>query len=85
VLVYVTTVIGLTFVLIATGLEPVSALTAIIATINNAGPGLNVVGPASNYQSLTDFQTWVCAVAMLAGRLELFTLFVLFTPRFWGR
>ena len=85
VLLYLTTIVGLTFLLLASGLDPVSALTAIIATINNAGPGLNVVGPASNYQSLTDFQTWVCTLSMLAGRLELFTLFVLFTPRFWAK
>ena len=85
VLLYVTTVVGLTFLLLATGLEPVSALSAILATINNAGPGLNVVGPAGNFSPLTDFQTWVCSFSMVAGRLELFTLFVLFTPRFWAK
>jgi len=85
VLLYMTTIVGLTFLLLASGLEPVSALTAIIATMNNAGPGLNAVGPASNYASLTDFQTWVCAFSMLAGRLELFTLFVLLTPGFWAK
>ena len=85
VLVYVTTVVALTLVLVASGLDPVSAISAIIATINNAGPGLNVVGPAGNFSPLTDFQTWVCSFSMLAGRLELFTLFVLFTPRFWAK
>jgi trk system potassium uptake protein TrkH len=41
------------------------------------------VGPAQNYQSLNDFQTWVCTAAMLIGRLEVLTVFVLFTPTFW--
>jgi trk system potassium uptake protein len=79
-------VIGeLTFFLVASGLDFISAFTAIIACINNAGPGLNVVGPAQNYQSLTDFQTWICSLAMLAGRLEIFSLVVLFTPHFWRK
>ncbi|MBI2308339.1 MAG: TrkH family potassium uptake protein [Rhodocyclales bacterium] len=82
---YALTVGELTFFLVASGLDFVSAFTAIIACINNAGPGLNVVGPAQNYQALSDFQTWICALAMLAGRLEIFSLFVLFTPYFWRR
>ena len=80
---YSISVLVLTFILLATGLDFLSAFSAIIASINNAGPGLNVVGPASNYSPLTDFQTWVCTFAMLLGRLEVFTLFVLLTPSFW--
>jgi len=75
----------LTFLLVASGLDFTSSLTAIIACINNMGPGLNVVGPAQNYQALTDFQTWVCAAAMLIGRLEVMTVFVLLTPAFWKK
>ncbi len=82
---YALTVGELTFFLIASGMDFISAFTAIIACINNAGLGLNAVGPAQNFQSLTDFQTWICSLAMLAGRLEIFTLFVLFTPYFWRR
>jgi trk system potassium uptake protein TrkH len=80
---YSISVLGLTFLLLASGLDFISAFTAIIACINNAGPGLNLVGPASNYGVLTDFQTWVCTAAMLIGRLEVFTVFILFTPAFW--
>jgi trk system potassium uptake protein TrkH len=69
--------------LVASGLDFTSSITAIIACINNAGPGLNVVGPAQNYQGLTDFQTWVCTAAMFIGRLEVMTVFVLLTPTFW--
>jgi len=67
------------------GLDLVSAATATIACINNTGPGLGQVGPAGNYQGLTDFQTWVCTFAMLLGRLELLSVLVLFTPAFWRR
>ena len=42
-------------------------------------------GPASNYQGLNDFQTWVCTITMLLGRLALLNVLVLFTPQFWRR
>ena len=85
VVLYFGAVVTLTFALLASGLDFISAFTAIIATINNAGPGLGVVGPSSNYQGLTDFQTWVCSAAMLLGRLEIFSVLVLFTPSFWRK
>ena len=82
---YFMSVVVLTFTLLISGLDFVSAFSAVIACINNAGPGLGVVGPASNYQGLTDFQTWICALSMLIGRLEIFTVLILFTPHFWRR
>jgi trk system potassium uptake protein TrkH len=82
---YFMTIVILTFALLASGLDLTSAVSAIIACINNAGPGLNVVGPATNYGALTDFQTWVCSAAMFLGRIEIFTLVVLFTPAFWRK
>ena len=82
---YFMSVVVLTFVLLISGLDFVSAFSAVIACINNAGPGLGAVGPASNYQGLTDFQTWVCTLSMLIGRLEIFTVLILFTPHFWRR
>jgi trk system potassium uptake protein TrkH len=85
VVLYFGTVVTLTFMLLASGLDFISSFSAIIACINNAGPGLGVVGPASNYQGLTDFQTWVCSLAMLLGRLEIFSMLVLFTPTFWRK
>jgi trk system potassium uptake protein TrkH len=83
--IYGACVIVMTFLLMGSGLDAVTAFSAIIATINNTGPGLNEVGPATTYASLSDFQTWVCTIAMLAGRLELFTLFVVLTPAFWRK
>lgn len=83
VMMYIATVVTMTLVLLASGLDFVSAFSAVIACINNAGPGLNEVGPATNYAGLSDFQTWLLAFTMLLGRLELFTVFVLFTRTFW--
>jgi trk system potassium uptake protein TrkH len=84
-LVYGASIIWLTFVLLLSGLDVISAFTAIVACVNNTGPGLNQVGPATNYGALTDFETWVCTFAMLIGRLEMFSVLVLFTPEFWRR
>jgi trk system potassium uptake protein TrkH len=84
-LVYGATAIFMTLVLLLTGLDLVTAASAVIACINNTGPGLGQVGPAGNYQGLSDVQTWVCTVTMLLGRLELFSILVLFTPQFWRK
>ena len=85
VVLYFGTVVVLTFALLASGMDFISAFSAVIACINNMGPGLGVVGPAGNYQGLSDFQTWVCSTAMLLGRLEIFSVLVLFTPTFWRK
>lgn len=82
---YFMTIVTLTFVMLISGLDFITAFTAVLASINNCGPGLGSVGPASNYAGLTDFQTWVCTFAMLVGRLEVFTVLILFTPYFWRR
>ncbi|MBU0592724.1 MAG: TrkH family potassium uptake protein [Gammaproteobacteria bacterium] len=83
--IYVASIVSLTLVMTASGLDVITAFSAIVAMINNTGPGLNQVGPATNYAVLTDFQTWVCTFTMLLGRLELFTLLILFTPAFWRK
>jgi trk system potassium uptake protein TrkH len=84
-LVYGGAVIWLTFMLLLSGLDVISAFTAIVACINNTGPGLNQVGPASTYAALSDFELWVCTFAMLIGRLELFAVLVVLTPAFWRK
>jgi trk system potassium uptake protein TrkH len=83
--IYVASIVSITMVLIASGLDAITAFSAATASINNLGPGLNLVGPATTFAVLTDFQTWVCSFAMLLGRLELFTLLIVFTPAFWRR
>ena len=84
-LIYGFVLISVGMLLLLSGLDVVTAFTAAIACINNTGPGLGQVGPSSNYQGLTDFQTWVCTVAMMLGRLELLSVLVLFTPAFWRK
>ncbi len=69
--------------LMLTGLDQVSAFSATAAAINNLGPGLNVV--AANFSKISDTAKWILIFAMLFGRLELFSLLILFTPSFWRR
>ena len=84
-LIYGASIIWLTFLLLLSGLDITTAFTAVVACVNNTGPGLGRVGPASNFGVLTDFQTWVCTFAMLIGRLELLSVLVLLTPDFWRK
>jgi trk system potassium uptake protein TrkH len=83
--VYFMTIVSMTFALTASGLDFISAISGVIACINNAGPGLNQVGPASNFAVLSDFQTWICSLTMFLGRIEIFSLLILFTPAFWRK
>jgi len=69
--------------LIGTGLDVVTAFFAVGACINNLGPGLGEV--AAHYGDINDPAKWVLCFAMLLGRLEVFTLLVLFSPMFWRR
>lgn len=83
--VYFMSIVILTLVLVSSGLDFITSFSAIIACINNAGPGLNQVGPATNYGSLSDFQTWICTLAMFLGRIEVFTALILLTPSYWRK
>jgi trk system potassium uptake protein TrkH len=82
---YFMCIVILVFTLLFSGLDFITAFTAIIACFNNAGPGLNLVGPESNYSVLTDFQTVVCTFAMLLGRVQIFSIVILFVPEFWRK
>ncbi|GAB1234487.1 TrkH family potassium uptake protein [Ferrigenium sp. UT5] len=82
---YFMVIAGMTFVLLISGLDFLTAFTATLACVNNFGPGLGMVGPAGNYSGLTNFQIWICTFGMLVGRLEIFTVLILFTPAFWKR
>ncbi len=80
---YTVTVIILSLLLILSGMDYLSAMSAVLAMINNGAHGLGTVGPAHTFAGLNHFQTWVCTFAMLAGRLELFMILVPLTPAFW--
>jgi trk system potassium uptake protein TrkH len=83
--VYVSCIILFTLLLTLSGADMVTAFSAAVVSMNNTGPGLGEVGPATTYAALSDFQTWICSLAMLLGRLELFTLLVVLTPAFWRK
>lgn len=65
----------------ATGVDELSAFSAVTATLNNLGPGLGMV--ANNFTAMNEPAKWILVITMLFGRLEVFTLLVLFTPTFW--
>ncbi len=78
---YISSYLVMTLILAASGVDIVTAFSAVAACINNMGPGLGLV--ASNFQALDDLSIWVCSFAMILGRLEIFTVLVLLTPQFW--
>ena len=80
---YIAVFIIMLLVLMATGLDQVTAFSAVAATLNNLGPGLGDV--AQNYSEINSFSKLVLCLGMLLGRLEIFTLLVIFTPVFWQR
>ncbi len=82
---YFMTMAMMTFALLITGLDFITAFSAVVACINNAGPGLGVVGPAGNYSTLGSFQLWVLSMTMLLGRLEILSVLVIFTRSFWRK
>jgi len=73
-----------TLVVTALGVDIVTGSTAVVATLNNIGPGLNLVGPAQHYGHLPPLAKVVLTFCMLAGRLELYTVAVLLTPDYWA-
>ena len=81
--VYVICYTAMLLLLLMTGLDVTTAFTAVGACINNLGPGLGEV--AAHYGDINNPAKWILCFAMLLGRLEVFTLLVLFTPMFWQR
>jgi trk system potassium uptake protein TrkH len=82
---YVGLVFGVMMVVATSGADLVTSLSGALATVGNVGPGFNSVGPTMNYSSFPDYVKWVFSFAMIAGRLELWTVFVIFTREFWRR
>lgn len=72
-----------TIILSLTGLDFDTAFGSCISAISNSGPGFGSTGPITNYASVPAFGKWVLATLMLIGRLEIYTILLLFTPKFW--
>ena len=79
--VYMFVFVTMMLALLGTGLDFTTAFSAVAACLNNLGPGLGEV--AANYAGISDVAKGLLCLAMLLGRLEIFTLLVLFTPMFW--
>jgi len=80
---YAAVFVVLMLLMIHTGLDQVSAFSAVATCINNLGPGLGTV--AYNFQAVSDAGKWISVIAMLLGRLEIFTILILLSPAFWKR
>lgn len=83
--IYIFLVIIFTILISFTVPDFITAFSAVMATFNNIGPGLGIVGPTGNYASLTYFNKIVLSLAMLAGRLEIFPILVLFSSTTWKK
>ena len=81
--VYVASFVFFMTLLMLSGMDQITAFSAVAATMNNLGPGMGAVGP--NYATISDFAKWVLSCAMLVGRLEVFTLLVLLSFTFWRK
>jgi trk system potassium uptake protein TrkH len=78
---YVFSYVVMALILAGTGVDLVTAWSAVAACLNNMGPALGQA--AMHFRDMNDASVWVCTFAMLLGRLEVFTVLVLFTPAFW--
>ncbi|BDM62565.1 Trk system potassium uptake protein [Shewanella sp. NFH-SH190041] len=83
-LLFLGVIVAIAFILVLTGLDPMTSISGSITAVTNVGPGLGpVVGPSGNFSSLPDIAKWSLAIGMLLGRLEILTVAVLFHPSFW--
>ena len=69
----------------ALGIDFLTSISSVASAISNVGPGIELVGPSNSYSNIPNIGKWFLSFLMLMGRLELFTVAVLFTPYFWKR
>jgi len=73
------------FIMAMLGLDIISSMSSVAATLGNVGPGLGVVGPVLNYSDVPFLGKWVLSACMLVGRLEIYTVIILLLPEFWKK
>ena len=72
------------FTMIEAGIDNTNAITITISTLGNVGPTLGTeIGPTMSWNDLPDFAKWMCSLLMLMGRLEIFSVLIIFTPTYW--
>ena len=84
-LLYIGLFVFASLLLAAMGIDMITSFSAVAATIGNIGPGFGKVGPASNYAGLPEMAKWILTLCMLMGRLEIYTIIILFIPEFWRK
>ncbi|MCP4137246.1 MAG: TrkH family potassium uptake protein [bacterium] len=82
---YIFMLLTVTIVVATSGQDLLTSFTTALATVGNVGPGFGNVGPSENYAMFPAYVKWFLSFAMLVGRLELYTVLIIFTPRFWGK
>jgi trk system potassium uptake protein TrkH len=83
---YLLLLLLVSFVMIASGIDNINAITICLSCMANVGPTLGVeIGPTMSWSVLPDFAKWFCSIMMLIGRLEIFTVIVILTPSFWTK
>jgi trk system potassium uptake protein TrkH len=85
VILYLATFAVSSLILTATGLDVVTSMSAVATSLANCGPGLGTVGPMANYAHLSVLAKWVLDACMILGRLEIYSVFVVFSVMFWRR
>lgn len=83
--IYIVTIVVSCLCMMALGIEFEESIGVVISSIGNMGPGLGLTGPAYSWDSLPDLAKWLSSFLMLAGRLELFTVLILFSASFWKK
>ena len=81
---YILVLMGGTLIVCVDGFDLVTTFSAVLTCLGNVGPGFNLVGPVLNFSIFSDFSKVRLGLIMIAGRLELFTFFILFSPKYWN-
>jgi len=82
---YIGTILFITLIVASGGNSITTSLSASLATLGNIGPGFGSVGPSETYAHLSNYVKWALSLGMIAGRLEIYTFFIIFTPYFWKK
>lgn len=81
---YIFVVFAGTVLIAFNNFDLMTTFSSVVACLGNIGPGFNLVGPSMNFSIFSDFSKVVLSLLMIAGRLELFTFFMLFSPHYWN-
>jgi trk system potassium uptake protein TrkH len=82
---YIFLLLVVAMIVATSGAGVLTSFTTALATVGNIGPGFGMIGPTENYAFYPDYVKWVLSAAMIIGRLEIYTILVLFTPMFWRK